>query len=231
MSKAGKWAIKVAVYIDWFNMFHHMKRMYWKKYYRLDYKKLAKQFIWHNEKLIKVEYFTAYFFPDKQWMERHKTYVEALNMRWVQTILGKYQEVTKSFTNQKNNIIKFIYNNFIKLLPFSRQKKFIPYRIEFKNYEEKRTDVNVAIHILQDGLLDVYEKAIIISWDSDVSPAIKSVKKIKWEKEFLLLLPPWAKWHTMEKSCDSVSQIEEQHLKNSLLPLNIKNIHRPKKWK
>ena len=225
-----RWPVRVAVYIDWFNFFHHMKKLYWKKYYWLDYKQLAKQFIWHNEKIVKVEYFTAYFFPDKQWEKRHKTYVKALNNVWVQTIFWKYQEVTKKFVNNKNNIQSFLYKNLISKLPKSRQKLFIPYKIEYKNFEEKRTDVNVALHILEDWLLNVYDKAFVISWDSDISPSIKSVKKhTKWQsKEFVLLLPPWAKAHTMEKACDEIKNITEEDLKNSVLPEHVWDIHRPK---
>ncbi len=233
MTKKSKWSVRVAVYIDGFNFFHHMKKLYGKKYYRLDYKQLARQFIWHNEKIVKVEYFTAYFFPDKDWENRHRAYVQALNFKWIQTILWKYQEVTKKFVNRKNNIQKFVYKNIIRKLPVSWQKYFLPDRIEYKNFEEKRTDVNVALHILEDWLLDVYDKAFVISWDSDISPSIMSVKKhTKWnKKEFILLMPPWAKAHTMEKVCDEVKNITEENLKVSLLPNQVWTVHKPKSWK
>ena len=228
-----KWPIRVAVYIDWFNFFHHMKKLYGKKYYWLDYKQLARQYIWHNEKIVKVEYFTAYFFPDTQWEWRHKTYVKALNLMWIQTIFWKYQEVTKKFVNNRNNIQSFKYNNFIKILPKSWQKFLLPNKIEYKNFEEKRTDVNVALHILEDWLLDVYDKAFVISWDSDISPSIKSVKKYtkSQSKQFVLLMPPWAKAHTMEKACDEVKYITEEDLKNSMLPRQVWKVHKPKQWK
>ena len=77
-------------------------------------------------------------------------------------------------------------------MPFSWQKHLIPDKIEYKNFEEKRTDVNIALHILEDGLLNVYDKAFVISADSDISPSIESVKKYRdySKKQFVLLMPP-----------------------------------------
>lgn len=231
MNEKKKWSIKIAVYIDGFNMFHHMKKVFWKKYYWLDYWKLAKQFWWHNEKIIKVAYFTAYFRRDKAWEKRHKLYVRALNNVGVETILGKYQEVSKVFYNRGYNIVSFLLKPFLRWLPQSIQKKLLPQRLEYKNFEEKRTDVNIAVNILQDGLLDKYDKCFIMSWDSDISPAIESVKKLKQDKQFILLLPPWARAHTMDRVCDATIQITESHLKKSLLPIQVKEIHRPLWWK
>lgn len=115
----GNGSTRVAVYIDWFNIFHRIKKQYWKKYYWLDYKKLSSQFLNHNEKIVKVCYFTAYYKQDSLWEKRHKTYVSALNSVGVQTIFWKYQFVTKVFARQKNNIEKFVYKNIISRLPKS----------------------------------------------------------------------------------------------------------------
>lgn len=231
MKEKAKWSIKIAVYIDWFNMFHHMKKVFGKKYYWLDYSSLSKKFCGHNEKIIKVAFFTAYFRRDKFWQARHKDYVKALNIMGAETILGKYQEVSKVFSNRGHNIGNFISKPFLRWLPEKIQKKFLPQRLEYKNFEEKRTDVNIAVNILQDWLLDKYDKCFIISWDSDISPSIESVKKLKKDKQFILLLPPWAKAHTMDRVCDTTIEITEDHLRNSLLPNIVKHIHRPKWWR
>ncbi len=208
-----------------------MKNLYGKKYYRLDYKQLVRQFVGHNEKIVKVEYFTAYFFPDKNWENRHKAYVRALNNKWTHTVIWKFQEVTRRYIKRNNKIEMFIYNNFIKKLPDSWQGYFLPDRLEYKNYEEKRTDVNVALNILEDWLLDVYDKAFVVSWDSDISPAIVSVKKHFKNKTFVLLKLPWEKAHTMSKVCDEIKEINESNLKVSLLPQKVGNVCKPKTWK
>lgn len=212
-----------------------MKKLFWKKYYRLDYKKLSNLFIWHNEKLVKVVYFTAYFFKDKSWVQRHKTYVKALNHLWIIPIFWKYQEVEKTFKNKNwTNIISYILNSFIDNLLNSlwKEKIFgIPNKIIYKNFEEKRTDVNIAINILQDGLDNIYDKCFIISWDSDITPAIKSIKKRYPEKEFIALLPPGAKAHTMQGICDQSIEITEDNLIDSQLSDIIDGIEKPEDWK
>jgi len=49
--------------------------------------------------------------------------------------------------------------------------------LKYQTYEEKRTDVNIAIKILEDAFLKKYDRAIIMSGDSDIVPSIESVKK------------------------------------------------------
>jgi hypothetical protein len=68
----------------------------------------------------------------------------------VETILGKYQEVSKVFSNRERNIGNFLSKPFLRWLPEKIQKIFLPQRLEYKNFEEKRTDVNIAVNILQD---------------------------------------------------------------------------------
>jgi uncharacterized LabA/DUF88 family protein len=46
----------------------------------------------------------------------------------------------------------------------------------------------MAIQIVIDGLLDKYDKAIIITGDSDIAPAIEAVKRLKG-KEFVSVVP------------------------------------------
>ena len=44
---------------------------------------------------------------------------------------------------------------------------------------KKKTDVNIATHLICDGIADLYETAIIVTADSDLIPAINAVKKLK----------------------------------------------------
>ena len=53
---------------------------------------------------------------------------------------------------------------------------------------EKQTDVNLALQLFEDAIKDNYDKAILLSRDTDFIPAIDRVKKLG--KEILLLLPP-----------------------------------------
>lgn len=53
---------------------------------------------------------------------------------------------------------------------------------------EKQTDINIALQIYEDAIYDRFDKAILVSADTDFIPAIRKVKNLG--KEVLLLLPP-----------------------------------------
>jgi len=56
--------------------------------------------------------------------------------------------------------------------------------------EEKETDVNIALRLVTDGLLDRYEHAILITADTDLAPAIDAIKHHRPEKDILVAAPP-----------------------------------------
>ncbi len=62
--------------------------------------------------------------------------------------------------------------------PFSNPPKFT--RI-FKT-EEKGSDVNLAVHLLNDAWLNKYECAVIISNDSDLAEPLRLIKQQNGKK-------------------------------------------------
>lgn len=57
-------------------------------------------------------------------------------------------------------------------------------------YEEKETDVNIAIAMLTDAVRDVYDTALLVSADSDLRPAIAAVKRLRVGKRIVAAFPP-----------------------------------------
>ncbi len=57
-------------------------------------------------------------------------------------------------------------------------------------HEEKETDVNIGIHLLNDAYKDLYDHALVMTADSDISPAIKMVKENFPQKFIYILNPP-----------------------------------------
>ena len=55
--------------------------------------------------------------------------------------------------------------------------------------EEKGTDVNLAVNLLNDMWLDKYDCAVIISNDSDLAEAMCLVRK--HSEKILILIPPF----------------------------------------
>ena len=55
--------------------------------------------------------------------------------------------------------------------------------------EEKRTDVNIAVHMIKDAINDKCDRLIVISGDSDLVPAVKAVKLIAPNKKVIVYVP------------------------------------------
>lgn len=51
-----------------------------------------------------------------------------------------------------------------------------PSRVVVWKNEEKGSDVNLALHVLNDAWLDVYDCAVIVSNDSDLAESLRLVK-------------------------------------------------------
>jgi len=54
---------------------------------------------------------------------------------------------------------------------------------------EKRTDVNIAVHMVRDAINDKCDRLIVISGDSDLAPAVKTVKLIAPNKKVIVYVP------------------------------------------
>lgn len=87
---------------------------------------------------------------------------------------------------------------------------------------EKQTDVNLALQFFEDAIKDKYDKAILLSADTDFIPAIERVNKLG--KKVLLLLPPE---HSYSPKFDKVITdyrcIKKEDLQIHLLPAQSKN--------
>lgn len=65
----------------------------------------------------------------------------------------------------------------------------VPGRRLFTTFEEKRTDVNIALWILHDAQRDLCDRMVLVSGDSDLLPAITMVKDHWPEKEIIVYIP------------------------------------------
>lgn len=102
--------------------------------------------------------------------------------------------------------------------------------------EEKGSDVNLAVHVLNDAWLDKYDCAVVVSNDSDLAESLRLIKH-NHKKTIGLVIPgnPKIRRPSKElcKHADFIKQIREGVLKNSQLPTNIPNttLKQPDIWK
>ena len=59
----------------------------------------------------------------------------------------------------------------------------------FDALEEKRTDVHIGIHMLDDAYQNRCEKQILVSGDSDLVPALNVIKSRFPSKEIIVYVP------------------------------------------
>jgi uncharacterized LabA/DUF88 family protein len=200
---------RLVFFFDGFNVYHSLKHVPgYNKYKWLDLNTLSRFFITKKDVITKVYYFTAYatWLPDS--MKRHKIYVKALEDSGVKVVLGEFKNKDK----------------FCQLC-----KRW------FRTKEEKQTDVNIASYLFREAFLDRYDKAILVTVDNDLVPAIGLVKKTFPGKEIILLTPIQRYSYSLQRICDFRMKIKEKHLIASQFPDVIplgdgKELRRPSEW-
>lgn len=108
----------------------------------------------------------------------------------------------------------------------------------FEVPQEKRTDVNLATHLVADAFLDRYDTFVLVTGDSDLIPAITYVRET-FGKRFLLIDPPRRHDGTLRQIADQHLHSRKDFYRQSQLPDpveyrtrggKIKRIHRPPSW-
>jgi len=142
---------RVSFFIDGFNFYHSLKGTRYEKFLWMNYQAFVNNFVQahRNETCGDVFYFSAIVTWDHEAASRHKKYITALKEEGVKVILGKFKRKDKVCRNCNYTI---------------------------RGNEEKMTDVNLALQILSEAHNDTFDKAFIVSADSDMVPAIKAVK-------------------------------------------------------
>lgn len=154
---------RVSVYVDGFNLYHALDDLHDDSLKWLCLRRLSESIIRGDEELRAVKYFSAFatWIPDA--MLRHRAYVEALKCEGV----------------------KFIEGNF--------KKKFLKCKVcgaQYQTHEEKETDVNIAIHLIRDTFHDIFDRAIVISADTDMASAVAMARQLSGAKRIDVVCPP-----------------------------------------
>ncbi|MFH0799004.1 MAG: NYN domain-containing protein [Pseudomonadota bacterium] len=150
---------KTSVYIDGFNLYFGALK---KTPFRwLNIATMCRLLLPKND-ICEIKYFTALVTPragDEQQPMRQQTYLRALKtLPNLSIVLGHFltHEVNMPLAASKGP--KFEYVRVIKT-------------------EEKGSDVNLAVHLLNDGYQNKYDMAVVVSNDSDLVEAIRIVTK------------------------------------------------------
>jgi len=105
---------------------------------------------------------------------------------------------------------------------------------QYKSHEEKQTDVNIAVKIVADAAEDKFDKAVIVSADTDLIPAIKTVHKIRPEKEIGVMFPVGRNSFELRQEADFIWKMKSKRLISCQFPAKLKigknTIECPPEW-
>ncbi|MCG8624817.1 MAG: NYN domain-containing protein, partial [Proteobacteria bacterium] len=157
---------RICVYIDALNLYYFLLHCYPKLKW-LDVVRLAKTMLGANHSVVRVKYYTAKF-VDAPESNQQEIYWAALRSQKEVTIYeGKFRPVSRRGEPSDERVKQAIQKH---LSP-------APTAIAINSYEEKRTDVNLAVHLVRDALLKRFDAVAVVSNDSDFLEAIRIVKR------------------------------------------------------
>ena len=212
--------MRTYIYVDGFNFYYGAVKNTLYKW--LNFKQLFTYLLDPAHQILSIKYFTTIVTGkiDPSQPIRQKTYLRALE-KYIPEISIYYGE--------------FLSHNVFKPLAYPINKNLFGKKIKFVNViktEEKGSDVNLALHLLNDAWLNLYDCAVIVSNDSDLSESLRLVK-IQHKKKIGLITP--GKTHPsreLMKYADFTKRIRKGVLAASQLPDPIPGttIHKPYSW-
>ena len=199
------------LYVDGLNLYHRAARPHNIKW--LNLMALAKQLIARDNQILKIKYFTAMIGrssgADK--CQRQDIYLRAIQtLPNVEIIKGRFRYRTDK-----------------------RQRADPPHDlVKVRMPEEKGTDVNLAVHMVDDAHRDLYDVALVVSNDSDLIGALQIVRR---EKKIVgVLCPAEEITDSLKRASNFHRIIERQHLRQAEFPRLLRDdkgpFHRPVAW-
>lgn len=187
---------RISVFVDGFNLYHALLRFNDNRVKWLDIAALSRRLIFpQTEQIVSIYYFSAiaHWLPGPA--ARHHKYLKALQSSGVKTVLGHFKNKDRGCRACGTTWI---------------------------GHEEKETDVNIALYMLRGAYRDEYDKALLVSRDSDLVPAVSMVRAEFPNKEIMAVAPPLM-GHSSDllRVCSAKKKITPDQIKTSLLPQQI----------
>jgi len=194
-------AIRVAAFVDGFNLYHALRDLGRDHLKWLNLRLLCEHFARRPAlSLVDVFYFSAYATWRPSSYRRHREYVRALQANGVTVVMGRFK---------------------------GKDRWCWRCQAGWKDHEEKETDVNIALQLLLGGLRGRFDRALLVSGDSDLAPAVRLLRAEAPGVDVRILTPP-GRLHSMEL-VDAAGglkcgrRIDPIHVERSLLPREVRD--------
>lgn len=183
---------RVIAYIDGYNLYFGIREKGWKQLYWLDLPKLIQNLLRDNQQLVDTKYFTARISGPAGKQKRQTAFIEALEARGeLKIIYGQYRSEPRECRNC----------NTVTHHP-----------------NEKMTDVNIAVELLEDAFHNRFDTAFLISGDSDQTPPIRAIRRLFPEKRVVACFPPARFSEELKNAANASIHLGRALLAKSLLP-------------
>ena len=200
---------RAIVYIDGFNLYFGLCDKGWRRYLWLDLAQLASRLLKPDQTLAGVKYFTARVRADPAKVQRQATYLQALDVRGgVSIYYGRYQQRSRNCRNC--NAV-------------------------WTEYEEKMSDVRLAVELVKDAYTSQFDTAIIVSADADLQPPLELIRQSFPSKRVVAVFPPARDSHHLSVIAHESFRIGRARLSKSQFPPVIAKpdgflLRRPNEW-
>jgi len=177
-------------YIDGFNVYNAILD-HCPQYLWLNYYRFAQNMMLSADTLSRVTYFSAYADHDPEEKAKHQEYVFLLQNAGVQIRLGRFKVKERWCELHRHTCVK---------------------------HEEKQTDVNIAVAVLGDAACNRFDRAIILSADTDLIPIVKAVRDLGSRKEVGVMTPVGRESVDLVAAANFRRHMTEEMLANSQFP-------------
>jgi len=201
---------RVRVYVDGFNLYYGMHSAFGRQFLWLDLEALATSMLLPGERLDRLSYFTTRVVNDPAGEQRQDTYLQALAARatCLTAVEGRFQRKTRRCRSCGTVGL---------------------------SHEEKETDVSLAVALVEDAARAAYDRALILSGDSDLCPAVRAAKRLQPARGIVAVFPPRRRSDPLRVAADGVLHVDRVMLGRAQLPPKVVNadgivLERPGYW-
>lgn len=207
--------MRTIIYIDGFNLYYGCLKGTPHKW--LDLKALFQSLLKPENQIVEIKYFTAKVKSkptDPSAPQRQQAYIRALEAHIPE--------------------VSIHYGHFLQHNQRMANANPPPNTVEVIKTEEKGSDVNLAVQMLNDAWLNSYDCAVVVSNDSDMAESMRLIRQHHQNKVLGLITPGHNKTsQQLKQHANFVKTIRSSNLlSNCQLPQNIPgtSIHKPADW-
>ena len=210
---------RLYLYVDGFNLYHRKLKgspeLKW-----LCLKSLITKYVFPNDHVEKVSYFTAEVDPKKNLStkrDRQRRYCSALRVTGADIHYGRFEERMRECKADGCNL-----------------------RAKYPDMTEKMSDVNMAINIIRDYIEHGPDIIVALTADTDVIPALKMVraeaKRLNRKPPNLVVLLPTEdrnQYYSRVENFGGVAriiQVKAEWIAGAQMPSEVGQFNRPNEW-